>query len=269
MRRPPEGNVPIDITEYLDRIEVSGRLSKPEGKGNIGHDPNIGALSMIAKTLRVLGYEKDIVITKHGVSQSYIDRTRGKNKFLYICATLNIKLKGIIMPPPASMPNSYWHYEMKSEKVTSILLHLMGLVHGMHTVYENHAGSERGYFKDKEGKTIALPKKDKDDKKLYLPDLVLYDEHSNCVILVEGKKLSTLQDGIKEIKHYDSIENEFIRPAYSEAKILRYVSVFGGTKREYLHNDVLIYMNIHGEIFINPHAPECIKKMFRAVGVKI
>ena len=48
MRRPPAGNVPIAITKYSDRIEISGRLAKPAGAGNIGHDPNIGALSMIS-----------------------------------------------------------------------------------------------------------------------------------------------------------------------------------------------------------------------------
>ena len=34
MRRPPAGNVPIVINKYEDRIEVSGRLSKPAEAGN-------------------------------------------------------------------------------------------------------------------------------------------------------------------------------------------------------------------------------------------
>lgn len=37
MRQPPAGNVPINITRFDDRIEVSGRLSKPADAGNIGH----------------------------------------------------------------------------------------------------------------------------------------------------------------------------------------------------------------------------------------
>ena len=81
MRKPPAGNVPIEITKYDDHIEISGRLSKPADAGNIGHDPNIGGLSMISKCLRVLGWDKDIVITLHGVSQDYVNRTHGKNKF--------------------------------------------------------------------------------------------------------------------------------------------------------------------------------------------
>lgn len=269
MRQPPGDNVPITITKYPDRIEISGRLAKPANAGNIGHDPNIGALSMISKCIRVLGWDKDIVITRHGVTQSYISRTHGKNKFLYICNILRLRLDGIDMPTDVTLPKLYWHYEMSSEKMTSILLHVLGLYNGMHEVYENHAGCERGYFRTKTGQPITLPKRDRYGKILYLPDLVLYDEPTNYIILVEGKKLLTLADGIVDIRYYDSIEDEYIKPAYKGAAILRCVSVFGGRQTGYLHDDVLIYMNLCGQIFINPSAPECIKSMFRKVGVKI
>ena len=90
MRRPPAGNVPIEIKKFDDHIEVSGRLSKPANAGNIGHDPNIGALSMISACIRKLGWTKDIVITLHGATQSYVNNTKGKNKFLYICSILEL-----------------------------------------------------------------------------------------------------------------------------------------------------------------------------------
>ena len=79
MKRPPKGNVPILINRYDDRIEVSGRLSKPANRGNIGHDPNIGALSLISTCIRKMGWDKRIVIIRHGVSQEYVDRKRVKN----------------------------------------------------------------------------------------------------------------------------------------------------------------------------------------------
>lgn len=269
MRQPPAGNVPITITKYPDRIEVSGRLAKPADAGNIGHDPNIGALSMISKCIRALGWDKDIVITMHGVTQSYVNRTRGKNKFLYICNILGLRLDGIVMPSKVELPELYWHYEMSSEKMTSILLHVLGMYNGMYGVYENHAGCERGYFRTKNGTLITLPKKDKHGENLYLPDVVLYDEPSNLILLVEGKKLSTLANGIEEIQYYDSIEDEYIKPKYTGASILRCVSIFGGNQTGHLHSDVLIYMNLSGQIFINPAAPECVKKIFREVGVRI
>ena len=90
MRMPPAGNVPITIKRFDDRIEVSGRLAKPENAGNIGHDPNIGALSMISACIRKLGWNKEIVLTMHGVTQQYVNRTHGKNKFLYIACPSSI-----------------------------------------------------------------------------------------------------------------------------------------------------------------------------------
>lgn len=269
MRRPPAGNVPIDITRYDDRIEISGRLSKPASKGNIGHDPNIGALSIIAKCLRYLGWKKDIVITQHGVSQAYVNKTHGNNKFLYICAILGLKLKGITMPTTVSLPEQYWHYEMSSEKMASILLHVVGKRHGMRGIYQNHAGCERGYYKTPTDALIALPKKDKFGENLYLPDLVLHDPKTNTIILVEGKKLSTLQNGVEEIQNYDSIENEFIKIDYPECSIYRCVSIFGGKNVGIPHPAVILYLNEYGQIFINPNAPNCVKEMFLKEGVSI
>lgn len=269
MRQPPAGNIPITIKKYDNRIEISGRLAKPADAGNIGHDPNIGAFSMISKCLRTLGWDKDIVITMHGVTQEYVNRTKGKNKFLYISNILGLRLDGITMPTKVELPESYWHYEMSSEKITSILLHVLGMYNGMYGVYENHAGCERGYFRTKSGRLITLPKKDKHGINLYLPDVVLYDEPTNNILLVEGKKLSTLANGIEEIQYYNSIEEGYIKPAYKDVSILRCVSIFGGNETGHLHNDVLIYMNLSGKIYINPNAPECVKSMFRAVGVKI
>ena len=269
MRKPPAGNVPIEITKYKDRIEISGRLSKPADAGNIGHDPNIGGLSMISKCLRVLGWEKDIVITMHGVTQDYVNKTNGKNKFLYICNRLNMRLDGIKMPSNTSLPEQYWHYEMSSEKVASILLHMVCSKYGMSCVYENHAGCERGYFWTKDRQEITLPKKDKHGKNLLLPDVVLFDEKTKQILLVEGKKLSTLQNGIDEIQGYDSIEEDYINKYYPGCNVLRCVSIFGGTNNSHLHPDVLIYLTQTGEIYINPKAPACVKNAFSKEGVSV
>lgn len=269
MRMPPAGNVPITIKKYDDRIEISGRLAKPATAGNIGHDPNIGALSMISACIRKLGWNKDIVITMHGVTQQYVDRTKGKNKFLYICSILGMRLDGIRMPAQVTMPELYWHYERRSEKMADILLHLQTMYHGMFCVYENHAGCERGYFRSKRGGLITLPKKDRTGiNNLYLPDVVLYDAQTNFIILVEGKMLSTLQLGIEEIENYDSIEQEYIYPHYGrDVQILRCVSIFGGNCTHIPHPKVLFYLADNGRIIINKNAPQCIRTAFENTGV--
>jgi hypothetical protein len=158
MRKPPEGNVPIDIIKSGNTIFISGRLAKPANAGNIGHDPNIGALSMISACIRKLGWRGGIVITKHGVSQSYVDRNPS-NKFLHIVRAIGVALSGINFNGQITPPEQYWHYERNSEKVASILLHITAEYIGMREVYQNHAGCERGYFKTKNGQLVVLPKK--------------------------------------------------------------------------------------------------------------
>lgn len=268
MRRPPKSNIPILIDKYEDRIEISGRLDKPKARNKISHDPNIGALSMISACIRKLGWDKDIVITRHCVTQENINKTHGKNKFLYICNILGMRLKDIKMPKSVSLPDLYWHYEKKSEKMADILLHMQAMYHGLFCVYENHAGCERGYFRTKDGKLIALPKKDRNGDLLYIPDLVLYDEITDYIVLVEGKKLSTLDKGLEEIKHYDSIEQEYINPAYPGATIIRCVSIFGGNETSVPHQRVAFYLADNGRIIINNNAPTCIKRCFAGTGVK-
>ena len=260
MRRPPESNVPILINKLSDRIEISGRLVKNE---TLSHDPNIGALSIISMCIRKLGWTKDIVITRHGLSQEYITRTKGKNKFLYICKLYNIKLDGIEMPTEYSLPSNYWHYEKSSEKVTSILLHVLSENNGILEVYQNHAGCERGYFVTLDKKLITLPKKDKiGEENLYIPDLILFDPKSNTIVLVEAKKLSTLNIGLEEIKHYDSIEEEYINKYYPNSTDLRYLTLFGGSINELPNKQVLIHMNLDGSIIVNEDAPDFIKDLF-------
>lgn len=269
MRQPPSGNIPINITRFDNHIEVSGRLAKPAHKGNIGHDPNIGALSLISKCLRILGWKKRIIITRHGVTQDYVNRTHGKNKFLYICNLLDIELEGIVMPKTVSLPENYWHYEMNSEKMASMLLHIVGEYHGLRGIYQNHAGCERGYFKTKTNKRITLPKKDQNGVNLYIPDLVLHEPVSKYIILVEGKKLSTLQAGIKEIEDYDSIEHEFIKPYYDDCQIYRCISIFGGNLIFLPHPKVILYLSETGRVIINPTAPKCILDIFKKEGISI
>lgn len=265
MRRPPESNVPMLIKKYDDRIEVSGRLSKPAEAGNIGHDPNIGALSMIAKTLRYLGWKKDIVITRHGVSQSYIDKTKGKNKFLYICKLLNIKLKDIELPQSVENHELYWDYEKKSEKVASILTHIVSENNGFRGIYENHAGCERGYFWTKSNKPIVIAKKDKNNKNLFIPDLILHypREGKDLILLIEGKQYSTLSKGLEEIENYDSIEDEYIYKYYPNSDIQRWITLFGGSNKSVPHEKVLLQVTKDGDILVNNNAPVEFRNMFK------
>lgn len=265
MRKPPKGNIPIDIKLVSgELITISGRLSKPKEAGNISHDPNIGALSMISKCLRKLGWKKRILITNHGVSQEYINRTHGNNKFLFICKLLNLELENINLPI-TSTPNEYWHYEHSSEKVTSIFIHMCCLYTNNHTVYENHAGCERGYFRDKLDNLYTLPKKDKDNENLLLPDCVIFNAKQDIVLLIEGKKLLTLKNGLEEVENYHSIEDEYIAKYYPTSTISRWVTIFGGSLSCLPDEKVIVYISEKGNIYLNDGAPEFVKDAYQDV----
>lgn len=265
MSAPPAGNIPITIKKDNDKIFVSGRLSKPQDEGNIAHDPNIGAISLICKTLRTLGWNNEIIITNHGVSREYIEKTKGKNKFLYICKLLNIKLDGINIIYSSEWPDAYWKYEDSSEKITSIFTHVLAINHGFIGIYENHAGCERGYFYNKDNNQFTIPKKDENGINLYIPDLILANDSEKIILLIEGKKLSTLNIGLEEINNYDSIEKQYIKKYFPEYKIERWITTYGGNIEEIPNIKVLIHINSNGKIIINEKAPECFKNIFNSI----
>lgn len=265
MRDPNPTNTPIHIIKEDNCIYISGKLDKKNHEGTISHDPSIGALTCIGFSLRKLGWRGDIVITRHNITQQYINRARG-NKCLYLFQLLNIKMQGLTLGE-YPLDRYYWNYCMSSEKVGSIFLHMTCLYSGITSIYENHAGCERSYFKTHSGRLLALPKKDERNRKLLLPDVVLRDDEDLCICNVEGKMLSTMYAGIDEVETYDAIEQEFIRPHYPEYEIQRWVCVFGGADGGVPHEKVLLYLNENGEVYLNGDAPANIKEAFRKIGI--
>ena len=272
MRKPPKGNVPVRLKkdDTNNTIYISGTLSKPKEKGNIGHDPNIGCLSIISGALRFLGWNGKIIITESSVKQKYIDKNKD-NKFLYICELLKLGIDGVDLYN-YYIPTKYWHYEKSSEKVASILFHILCENAGLQEVYQNHAGCERGYFKSKNGELYTIPKycgEDStgkvialDNKKtparnirdLLIPDVIIQDESNKIIYLIEGKKYTTLNKGLKEIEDYNDIEDTFIKKHYADYDIRRYLTIFGGNLNYLPHDKVLLYLNDSGKIIMNSKA---------------
>ena len=231
MRKPPKGNVPIEITKTNNKIEVSGRLFK---SGGLSHDPNIGALSIICSIIRMLGWSGDLVITRHGLKQEHI---KTKNKFILIANMLNIKLFGLKMVNPV-FPPIYWHYDLDGEKLGTIFIHIVveSFTNG-YSIFENHAGCEKGYFITHSGDHIPLAKyNDREKYKagdkneiISIPDLVLIDINRSEIINCEGKKWEFRQDGINELVNYDPVEKKYIKSHYPKFSIIRTVILYGGT----------------------------------------
>lgn len=250
----------IRITKSGDSINISGKLSKKDN-GTISNDPNIGALSLIAVALRKMGWENKIIITNHKINQNKIPKGKKGNKFLYICNLFDISLEGIEIGK-YDMPKNYWKYDKKSEKVASILLHLQAEFSTIYkSVYENHAGCERGYLYDSKNNPITIKKKISGEK-VAIPDLVLQHTNDQSVLIIEGKQLNKVNDGLSDIKKYDLFENEYITIHCNSKKITRWVALFGGNNEEFVDEKVIFHLKSDGKLHISKKAPMDLKKIF-------
>lgn len=259
MRKPPKGNIPIDIKEYNDKITISGRLFK---SNSLAHDPNIGAISIISDVLRKLSYKKNIILINHGLKQKHLT---SKNKFIIIANKLNLKFEGLIRPT-SDYPDKYWHYDIDGEKIGTIFLHIVveNFTNG-YSIFENHAGAEKSYFITSDGKYISLAKyNDRSKYKagdknqiIFIPDLVLIDCDRSEIINCEGKKWKFRYDGIQELNNYDSIEQNYIKKYYSNFNILRTVILYGGTEEESPKEiEIGFLLNEKGFLILGIKAPE-------------
>lgn len=257
MRKPPKGNVPICIKKFDDKIEISGRLYK---SGGLSHDPNIGALSIISNVLRLLGWKKDIIITKHGLQQKYVGKS---NKFIFIANLLDIKLDGLYVPE-TDVKDEYWHYDTKGEKLATIFLHLViDSFSGGYSIFENHAGCEKGYFITSTGDCLPLVKYvDRDAYKagdksqiINIPDLVLVDNDRQEIIDIEGKKYENKKIGIAQIKLYDAFDKIYVKKYYADFVIKRTVVLYGGHDIKIVEIEVGFLLNECGDLVLGIKAP--------------
>lgn len=261
MRKAPKGNVPILLTKTKTKIEISGRLFK---SGGLSHDPNIGALSIICAVLRLLGWTQKIEITQHGLLQKHVGKT---NKFIQIANKIGISLQGLTVPK-AEKNNDYWKYDTDGEKLGTIFIHLVveNFTQG-YSIFENHAGCEKGYFITKNGEHIPLEKyKDREKYKggdkeqiVHIPDLILIDFGRSEVINVEGKKYAFRKNGIAELGNYDYIEQNYILKHYPKFKILRTVVLYGSTEEEIIEIEIGFLLNENGQLILGVKAPKLFK----------
>ena len=260
MRRPPAGNVPIDISIVKKELHISGRLFK---SGGLAHDPNIGALSLIAATARKLGWAGKIVVTKHGLLQSHV---QARNKFVRIANALNMSLDGLKMPK-SDLEFPYWHYNITGEKLATIFIHLIveNFTNGM-SIFENHAGSEKGYFVTADKNYLALEKYVpglEPRKSIDIPDLILLDVERKQVLNIEGKTYNNMDLGIRTLDNYDDIERLYIRKYYPGYKIHRSVVLYGSLNESIGLIQVSFLLNQDGKMILGIKAPPLFSEAFK------
>jgi len=265
MHRAHKGNVPIMIKKKGDEIIISGRLYK---SGGLAHDPNIGALSLISAALRRVGWAGNIVIARHGLQQKHL---QSGNKFVKIANRLGLKIQRLHLPKSKTQ-ESYWKYETEGEKLGTIFIHLVveNFTKGF-SIFENHAGCEKGYFITSDGKHIPLKKYS--DRKAYkagnkkkiisIPDLILIDFGRSEIINIEGKKYKFRKNGIKELKSFNNIEEIYIKRYYPRYKIIRTVVLYGGTAKKVVEIEVGFLLNENGDLVLGIKAPSLFKEAIK------
>ncbi len=265
MRKAPKGNVQILLKKSKTKIEVSGRLFK---SGGLSHDPNIGALSIISAVLRELGWIKKIEITQHGLLQNHVGKT---NKFIQIANKIGISLKGLTIPK-VGMNSDYWKYDKDGEKLGTIFIHLVveEFTQG-YSIFENHAGCEKGYFFPLSGEPIPLEKyknralyKAGDKKQIIeIPDLILLDKKEKEILNIEGEKYVNRNAGILQIKTFDFIEKIYIKKHYPKYKIIRTVVLFGSEETSIVEIEVGFLLNKNGQLILSVKAPKLFQEAIK------
>lgn len=261
-----KNGVSVKITKKGNVIEITAKLEK---SGKLTHDPNIGMTTIIASTLRVLGWKGSIIITKHGLpNQQSVGQ---KNKFNYIASELNIELDKLKVPK-VDLPENYWKTEKDQEKLGTIFASILCEEFGDGiSIYENHGGCERGYFIDVNNKIteyIVIPKytnrqKYKDGDKSFIiniPDLVIYDKKRNLIIDGEGKKYKNKKQGLKELKNLLFFEENYIRIHYPDSGIIRSLVLYGGKENKFTGKHAGLLLNANGKIILGKNSPEIFKE---------
>lgn len=262
IRKAPKGNVPILLFKSNNKIQISGRLFK---SGGLSHDPNIGALSLIAAVLRKLKWDKRIEITQHGLQQKHVSE---KNKFVFIANMLGIDLERLTVPN-VKTPQDYWRYNREGEKLGTIFIHIV--VENFtesYSIFENHAGCEKGYFQTSQGECIPLAKfvnrkayKAGNKREIvFIPDLVLLDDKTKEIITIEGKKYKNKKQGIAELNNYDSLDKLYLKKYYPNHKIVRTVVLYGSTNTQILEQEVGFLLNEVGQMVLGLKAPSLFDK---------
>jgi len=262
----PYYGVPIKLRKAEDTIFISGRLIK---SGSLSHDPNIGALALIAKNLRVLGWDKAIVITHHGLEQKHL----GNNKFVKISNKLGIGLSGLSIPS-CTFNELYWYYEERSEKLVTILLHVLILyeMEGVSVIYENHAGCEKGYLYGPDGAPLQIKKYQegrreeykKGNKKLIvqLPDLVIFLANEKELISIEGERSVNMEKGLIQLEGFSNIEREELIPLYEPESLEQYLCLYGDSEVQD-ESRVALTLYTDGTIHIPESKEHLFNKIFR------
>ena len=166
----------------------------------------------------------------------------------------NIKL-GEWSFPKAKLPVSYFK-ETKGEKLVSIFLHLaIEFTQTAKIIYENHAGCEQGYFDT----NLSQPEKYKSLLKVGTkkPDLIIIDDKTKEIFILEAEKSENAKNGIKQLKGFTNVEKDYCKKYYPEYKCKRFVILYGDESSN--AKEVIFTLKTDGTVICSKNCPQVIK----------
>jgi hypothetical protein len=181
---------------------------------------------------------------------------------MYAIKILGLELENIDTPI-INLPNKYWYYEKNGEKVGTILLHTICNYLDLISIYENHAGSERGYFYSENQNEIVVNKKFS-GKNINLPDYVFADKEEKIIYICEGEMFKNYNKGIKQTKGFDIFINQYILKYYPEYTVIKSIILSSGEGNK-IKEMVLFQLNKNGEILLGKDCPNKIKKYLNSI----
>lgn len=254
----PSHNTPLLLERHENKILIRAKLDKgnqAKFKGKLSHDPNIGAVSALAAVLRKLGWNKEIIVTDHGIESI---SPKAKNKFIKIANSLNIKLDNLSIPKTKSDP-VYWEYDLKSEKNVTILTHITTEKFSDQSgqiIFENHASSSLGFFITNDGRKISI------DKNVPKPDLVIKDRKRKEILDIEGEKIQNIRTGIQQIDDFKKFEEQYIKKYYPNYRIVQSLILYDDNWYKTIKNKqlLLLYKQIKILNIVNKKENICANK---------
>ena len=137
-----------------------------------------------------------------------------------------------------------------------------------YSIFENHAGCEKGYFIKSNWDHIPLEKyTDREGYKEWnwnaiysIPDLILLDVERLEIINIEWKKYENRANGIAELKNYDPIARDYIMQEYPKYRIIRTVVLYWSHESKIVEIEVWFLLNREWKPILWIKAPELFKE---------
>jgi hypothetical protein len=136
--------------------------------------------------------------------------------------------------PKKPLPDKYYK-KSETEKIGSIFLHLACEINNdLIPIYENHAGSEQGYFEERCTRcfrnmgtdSFYVVKKVGELK----PDLVLLDKTKKEILILEGevaKNVIAPKKGVNQLDGFQKFEKNLCKTIYPNHTCKRLVVLYG------------------------------------------